>query len=262
MPTDSDLGSNDESAGSGEHPGLELLRRVVGDNLLRHLSPSPADVLSRLRAERVSGAETAAADWAQARVGSGVETPSDLPPAMGPSPIVRTFAFVDLCGFTSFTDTYGNRAATDVLSVFRAVLREVGARRGVRVAKWLGDGAMLVGVEPGPVVATVAELMGRFGDAELSVRGGIAMGESLLFESDDYIGRSVNLAARLCDIAGPGVCLAGPTVTDACPSWVEVVSTGARNVRSVGRVEGVSALALPADTDLPAVSYVSDSGDS
>ena len=32
----------------------------------------------------------------------------------------------------------------------------------------------------------------------------MATGRALLFEGDDYIGSAVNLAARLCDAAGPG----------------------------------------------------------
>jgi adenylate cyclase len=32
----------------------------------------------------------------------------------------------------------------------------------------------------------------------------VATGRALLFEGDDYVGSAVNLAARLCDAAGPG----------------------------------------------------------
>ena len=32
---------------------------------------------------------------------------------------------------------------------------------------------------------------------------GIATGHALLFEGDDYIGSAVNMASRLCDLAGP-----------------------------------------------------------
>ena len=37
----------------------------------------------------------------------------------------------------------------------------------------------------------------------LTLRAGIATGYALLFEGDDYIGSAVNMASRLCDIAGP-----------------------------------------------------------
>ena len=39
--------------------------------------------------------------------------------------------------------------------------------------------------------------------APLELRVGMATGHALLFEGDDYIGSAVNMAARLCDAAGP-----------------------------------------------------------
>ena len=37
--------------------------------------------------------------------------------------VARTFAFVDLSGFTQFTDLHGDDEAVAVLSQFRAALR-------------------------------------------------------------------------------------------------------------------------------------------
>ena len=49
-------------------------------------------------------------------------------------------------------------APVDVLTAFRALLRDICARRGVRIAKWLGDGVMLVCVTTRPLLETVLEL--------------------------------------------------------------------------------------------------------
>ena len=73
----------------------------------------------------------------------------------------RTFAFIDLSGFTAFTDAEGDGAAVRVLEEFRRTVRWVVARRGVRIAKWLGDGAMLVGVDPEQPVEAVVEIEAR-----------------------------------------------------------------------------------------------------
>ena len=97
--------------------------------------------------------------------------------------LYRVFAFVDVCGFTKYTDQFGAHAATEMLSRFRSACRDVTARRGARVAKWLGDGVMLVGTEPGPVIATVAELLLRFRDDAFEIHAGIAAGTVLLFEA-------------------------------------------------------------------------------
>ena len=69
----------------------------------------------------------------------------------------RTFAFLDLSGFTALTESEGDEHAVAVLAVFRAALRDICSRRAVRIAKWLGDGAMLVSVETMPLVAAALE---------------------------------------------------------------------------------------------------------
>jgi class 3 adenylate cyclase len=155
--------------------------------------------------------------------------------------LYRVFAFVDVCGFTKYTDQFGAHAATEMLSRFRSACRDVTARRGARVAKWLGDGVMLVGTEPGPVIATVAELLLRFRDDAFEIHAGIAAGTVLLFEGDDYIGRSVNLAARLCEAAAPGELLAH-AVDDAVPDWVNLAGTVTVRAMGIGDVAGVSQL--------------------
>ena len=58
--------------------------------------------------------------------------------------VERHFAFVDLCDFTRYTDAHGDEQSVSVLTAFRAAVRETGSDHGVRVAKWLGDGAMFV----------------------------------------------------------------------------------------------------------------------
>lgn len=121
----------------------------------------------------------------------------------------RSFAFVDLCGFTDFADSHGDDAAVAELTVLRATVRECAASLAVRVDKWLGDGVMLIGVEPEPLVEAVVTVEARFRRrGHLLLRAGMATGAVILLEGADYVGRSVNLAARLCDLAEPGQVLA------------------------------------------------------
>ena len=72
--------------------------------------------------------------------------------------VERTFAFIDLSGFTSFIDTEGDGAALELLHGFKSVVRQIAAKKGVRIAKWLGDGAMLVGTEPERTIEVVIEI--------------------------------------------------------------------------------------------------------
>lgn len=124
--------------------------------------------------------------------------------------VVRSIAFIDLSGFTAYTDREGDGAAVVVLSQFRTAVREVCARHGIRIAKWLGDGAMLIGVEAEDIAEALVGIESVFAaiQAPLALRCGVATGPVILFEGDDYIGNAVNLAARLCDRAGPAQVLA------------------------------------------------------
>lgn len=156
----------------------------------------------------------------------------------------RAFAFVDLSGFTGFTDAHGDEEAGQLLSDFRHDIREICSRRGVRVAKWLGDGAMVVAVEPRPLVEAVLEMEEKIDrrDTPLKLRAGMTEGRVIMFEGDDYIGSSVNLAARLCDDAGPHEILAIPELGPYVPPWAEADPAGPREVR--GFVRPVSLLRL------------------
>ena len=120
----------------------------------------------------------------------------------GATRVARSFAFIDLCGFTDFVDANGDALALRELRDLRASVREIAPLFGVRVDKWLGDGVMLVSVNGEALVATTVAITRRcHSRLRLDVRAGIASGDVLLLEGDDYVGRSVNLASRLCDIA-------------------------------------------------------------
>lgn len=144
----------------------------------------------------------------------------------------RTFAFVDLSGFTAFTESRGDDEASRLLAVFRACVRQIASDHGVRVAKWLGDGAMLVGVEDRALVAGVLDLARRVeeSDSPLAVRIGVCGGDVIVFEGDDYIGGAVNLAARLCTVARPGEVLATIETAAVAPDGCEATSVGERAI--------------------------------
>ena len=127
----------------------------------------------------------------------------------GVTRVQRTFGFVDVSGFTAYTDTHGDASDVELLERIRGRIRRLASIHGVRIAKWLGDGAMLVSVEPENAIEAVVAMVEINRDEELMpLRAGVASGGVILFEGADHIGTAVNLAARLCDMAGPGEILA------------------------------------------------------
>jgi adenylate cyclase len=144
----------------------------------------------------------------------------------------RWFAFVDLSGFTSFSDEHGDEESVRVLTVFRHCIRKVATDLGVRIAKWLGDGCMLVSVDAGQLVAAVCVLEQMVDDLDLPLQmhAGMAGGAVILFEGDDYTGGPVNLASRLSDIAGPHEILATPDLGAVAPDGTPVEPAGLATV--------------------------------
>ncbi|MGA0885890.1 MAG: hypothetical protein ACO3SK_08130, partial [Ilumatobacteraceae bacterium] len=90
--------------------------------------------------------------------------------------VPRTFVFLDLSGFTNYTAAYGDDAAGKILGTFRTVVREVASERGVRIAKWLGDGCMVVAVDQVGAIEFVMEIERRATRvcSPLTLRAGIA----------------------------------------------------------------------------------------
>lgn len=156
--------------------------------------------------------------------------------------VERSFSFVDLCGFTRYTDTHGDDAAVDVLTRFRACVRETASEHGVRVGKWLGDGAMFVSMSGPQLVEMILSLSHHADglDMRLPLRAGMSSGGVILFEGDDYIGGPVNLAARLCDAAEPHELLASAELAGSVPAWADCIDVGPQPVPGfVQRVEVV-----------------------
>ena len=166
--------------------------------------------------------------------------------------VPRTFLFLDLSGFTNYTAAYGDAAAGRILGTFRTLVREVASERGTRIAKWLGDGCMVVSVDQMAAIEFVTDLERRASAvcAPLTLRAGLATGHALLFEGDDYIGSAVNMAARLCDYAS-GFDVLMPTMhLERLPEGVTAEPYGEVELRGFpGKVDVVRLTGAP--TELP-----------
>ena len=140
--------------------------------------------------------------------------------------VTRTFAFLDLSGFTAYHAQQGDEQASQVLGELRSAIRNAAERRGVRLTKWLGDGAMLSGLEPGVVIACALEAQYTLEhqyECDLPLRAGICQGKVIMFEGDDYVGVAVNQASKLCDQAHSGQTLVAGISRDDLPFWADAV---------------------------------------
>ena len=117
-------------------------------------------------------------------------------------------AFTDLVGFTAFTDAHGDRAAVEVLDRQSSIVQAELAGRG-RIVKELGDGLMLwfesgsTGVEAACDLLAAVAAARSTSDFPLAVRMGMHLG-AVVERGNDYVGQTVNIAARVADLAGPG----------------------------------------------------------
>ncbi|MFL5822417.1 MAG: adenylate cyclase regulatory domain-containing protein [Solirubrobacteraceae bacterium] len=126
--------------------------------------------------------------------------------------------FADLVGFTRLGSRVETHALGDVIGTF-AKLAAGAAEPPVRLVKTIGDAAMLVSREPGPLVEAALSLI-ETGEAEElpAVRAGIAWGGAIP-RSGDLYGHAVNLASRVTGIARPGSVLCTKEVRDAAPDF-------------------------------------------
>jgi WD40 repeat protein/class 3 adenylate cyclase len=131
---------------------------------------------------------------------------------------IRTFLIADVRGYTVFTQERGDEAAARLAGKFATLAREGVEARGGIVVELRGDEALAVFDSPRQAIRASVELQRRFVDETvadptlpLAVGIGLDAGEAVPVE-DGYRGGALNLAARLCGIAGPAEILASPAV--------------------------------------------------
>ena len=123
-----------------------------------------------------------------------------------------TILFTDIANFTASTETGGERAALRLLDLHDSTVIPAIARHRGRVVKNVGDGIMAAFRDPADAVAAAAVIMQRTAGngKRLPLRIGLDTGRPTR-RGEDYIGHTVNVAARLVKRARPGEAL----VTDA-----------------------------------------------
>ena len=148
--------------------------------------------------------------------------------------VERTFSFVDLAGFTALTEAHGDLDAVDLLDRFAAIARE-SLSAGDELVKTIGDTVMLASPGPGAAAAVLARLWERCGETSgfLLPRAGAHHGPAISRDGD-YLGGTVNLAARVAGHASGGQVLVTSAVAAAArASGLEVAELGPYRLRNV-----------------------------
>jgi class 3 adenylate cyclase len=123
--------------------------------------------------------------------------------------------FSDIVGFTELTDTRGDEFAIALVERQELLVRAA-LPVGSRVVKELGDGLLLWFDDACAALRTCLRLQVEFeGESEevlpLWVRIGMHWGNPRR-RGDDLIGRDVNLASRIAELAAPGEVLCSEAV--------------------------------------------------
>lgn len=171
---------------------------------------------------------------------------------------VRTFLIADVRGYTVFTQERGDEAAAALAGRFADLATEVIAAHTGTVVEFRGDEALAVFESPRAAVRASIELQRRFVDATIAdaslplpVGIGLDAGEAVpVF--DGFRGGALNLAARLCSIAGPGEILASREVVHLARKVDGVAYVDRGTVSLKGLADPVHVIRLRAEADDPA----------
>jgi adenylate cyclase len=120
--------------------------------------------------------------------------------------------FIDLTGFTRYTEEEGDIEALDVVESFVAGV-ESSLPGEATIVKTIGDEVMVVSPDAGSLTQWAVEFLGRF-DQRPQPRVGIHCGAAV-YRDGDYFGSQVNLAHRVVNRALAGEVLVTDRVAEA-----------------------------------------------
>jgi adenylate cyclase len=152
--------------------------------------------------------------------------------------VAVTLCFIDLTGFTRYTEEEGDIEALDVVEQFVAGVEDTLPREAT-IVKTIGDEVMVVSPDAASLTAWAVEFLGRF-SARPQPRVGIHSGDAV-YRDGDYFGSQVNLAHRVVNRALAGEVL----VTDPVAAAV-----GGRTDLRLEEIGQVMLKGFPAPTEL------------
>jgi adenylate cyclase len=123
-----------------------------------------------------------------------------------------TLCFIDLTGFTRYTEEEGDLEALDVVENFVETV-EATLPPEATIVKTIGDEVMVVSPDPASLTEWAVSLLARF-PRRPQPRVGVHYAQAV-YRDGDYFGTHVNLAHRVVDRAQAGEVLVTDRVTEA-----------------------------------------------
>jgi adenylate cyclase len=149
-----------------------------------------------------------------------------------------TLCFIDLTGFTRYTEEEGDIEALDVIERFVATVEETLPREAT-IVKTIGDEVMVVSPDATTLTEWAVAFLARFPQRP-QPRVGIHCGDAV-YRDGDYFGSQVNLAHRIVNRALAGEVMVTDTVADA------IAGNQRLQMEGIGQV---SLKGFPVPTDL------------
>jgi adenylate cyclase len=146
-------------------------------------------------------------------------------------------AFIDLTGFTRWSDQVGLGEISEMLRRFEAHVFDSVAEANGRVVKLIGDEVMFVCPAAADAARACLEIVEARDPALLPARAGLSYGRALR-RSGDYFGPTVNLASRINAIAEPRSLVVDDAAHAALggEGGFEAVPVGRQELKGLGAV--------------------------
>lgn len=192
---------------------------AAAEHLLPLVAPTLEYALQAHMLEQVRRDVIGAADLASGEIGGTVQ---------------RTVCFADLVEFTRL----GEEIPAEELGLVAGRLEEMAsavAEPPVRLVKTIGDAVMFVSDEAGPMLEAALSLIAaaeQEGEEFPWLRAGLACG-SVLPQSGDYYGRTVNLASRITGVARPGSVVVDAAVKEGAGEEFAYTYIGERRLKGI-----------------------------
>lgn len=153
--------------------------------------------------------------------------------------------FTDLVGFTEYNNVVGDSEAVAVLDTqTRLAAHAVETFGRGRVVKELGDGLMCWFDTPAGAIEAALDLMAEVergresGTFPLAIRMGVHHGDAVQ-RGDDFVGNTINVGARIADLAGPGELLVSDDALSVIGDTSDISCAAVGPVRVKGVVEPI-----------------------